>query len=187
MTAAIELISVPLAWPTLGRASMDSDQTLIARTLQDELPRPGSSEQATLRTSATTHPYGPMTAWSDSETRHRFEAGCYRSLHNLALDARPKRPHVQAPAEPDTSPDDDPRRHSASELERRERPQRLEPKLRSLRPDHRSLLVLRDLEEMPTARYTTCPSGPVKGRPHRTRGELIDVLRNNTYDWKLSA
>jgi hypothetical protein len=29
------------------------------------------------------------------------------------------------------------------------------------------------------------PLGTVKGRLHRARAELIEVLRNNTYDWEL--
>jgi RNA polymerase sigma-70 factor, ECF subfamily len=48
--------------------------------------------------------------------------------------------------------------------------------------------VLRDLEELPyedIALVLEVPLGTVKGRLHRARAELIEVLRNNTYDWEL--
>ena len=32
---------------------------------------------------------------------------------------------------------------------------------------------------------TDSPLGSVKGRLHRARNELIEILRNNTYDWEL--
>jgi RNA polymerase sigma-70 factor (ECF subfamily) len=76
------------------------------------------------------------------------------------------------------------------ELERRERQQRLELKLRGLRREYRSLLVLRDLEGLSydeIAEVLDMPLGSVKGRLHRARSELIELLRNNTYDWELPA
>jgi RNA polymerase sigma-70 factor (ECF subfamily) len=76
----------------------------------------------------------------------------------------------------------------AMQLETRERRERLEGKLRLLRPEHRAVLVLRDLEGLPyedIATATSMPLGSVKGRLHRARGELIDILRRNTYDWEL--
>ncbi len=66
----------------------------------------------------------------------------------------------------ETSADRDPRRQPAAELERRERQQRLELKLGLLRDDYRSLLVLRELEELPyedIARVLDMPLGSVKG------------------------
>ena len=74
------------------------------------------------------------------------------------------------------------------DLEQRERQERLEFKLRGLRPEYRSLLVLRDLEGLSygeIADVLEMPLGSVKGRLHRARGELIELLRNNTYDWEL--
>ena len=93
-------------------------------------------------------------------------------------------------AEPDTpeSIDPDVTRQPVTELERRERQQRLERKLEMLRPDHRSVLVLRDLEGLSygeIAEILEMPLGSVKGRLHRARGELIHLLRTNTYDWEL--
>ena len=81
-------------------------------------------------------------------------------------------------------------RQPATELERRERQQRLELKLGLLRPEYRSLLVLRDLEGLSyteIADVLEMPLGSVKGRLHRARDELIELLRNNTYDWELPA
>jgi RNA polymerase sigma-70 factor (ECF subfamily) len=50
------------------------------------------------------------------------------------------------------------------------------------------VLVLRDVEGLSyeeIATVTESPLGSVKGRLHRARAELIDVLRHNTYDWEL--
>jgi len=79
-------------------------------------------------------------------------------------------------------------RTPAERLEGRERQQRLESKVRSLSPAHRAVLVLRDIEGLTyeeIAEVTETPLGSVKGRLHRARGELIDILRRNTYDWEL--
>ena len=76
----------------------------------------------------------------------------------------------------------------ADRLEERERRERLELKLTGLRPAHRAVLVLRDLEGLTyeeIADITETPLGTVKGRLHRARGELIGLLRANTYDWEL--
>jgi RNA polymerase sigma-70 factor (ECF subfamily) len=73
-------------------------------------------------------------------------------------------------------------------LEERERMERLELKLRELRPEHRAVLVLRDLEDLSydeIAEVTETPLGSVKARLHRARRELIDLLRRNLYDWNL--
>ena len=77
-----------------------------------------------------------------------------------------------------------------NELETRERRERLENKVRLLSPAHRVVLVLRDIEGFSyeeIAVVTETPLGSVKGRLHRARGELIDILRHNTYDWELPA
>lgn len=84
--------------------------------------------------------------------------------------------------------DDDSTRQPVSELERRERQERLELKLEMLRTDYRSLVVLRDLEGLSygeIADILDMPLGSVKARLHRARSELIEILRNNTYDWEL--
>jgi RNA polymerase sigma-70 factor, ECF subfamily len=79
-------------------------------------------------------------------------------------------------------------RTPADQLELDERRDRLAGKLRLLSPAHRAVLVLRDLEGLSyeeIAVVTETPLGSVKGRLHRARRELIDVLRANTYDWDL--
>jgi RNA polymerase sigma factor (sigma-70 family) len=75
-----------------------------------------------------------------------------------------------------------------SQLEERERRERLELKLGALRREHRIVLVLRDLEGLSyeeIATVTESPVGSVKGRLHRARNELIEIMRANTYDWGL--
>jgi RNA polymerase sigma-70 factor (ECF subfamily) len=76
----------------------------------------------------------------------------------------------------------------ARELEASERRERLRSKLRLLSDAHRTVLVLRDLEGLSyyeIAETTDTPLGSVKGRLHRARAELADLLRRNTYDWGL--
>ena len=73
-------------------------------------------------------------------------------------------------------------------LEARERRRRLDVKVKGLSPQHRAVLVLRDIEGFTyeeIASVTDSPVGSVKARLHRARGELIDLLRRNTYDWEL--
>ncbi|MDQ4082737.1 MAG: hypothetical protein M3123_07600, partial [Actinomycetota bacterium] len=48
--------------------------------------------------------------------------------------------------------------------------------------------VLRDIEGLSyeeIAEVMETPVGTVKGRLHRARRELIEILRRNTYDWEL--
>ncbi len=186
----------------------DSDETLIARTLEGELT---AFEQLVERHRAVVHRVAARIAGREDAADvsqdaflrafHRldrfrgtapFRSWLLQITHNAAVDslARRQRHRVEAPHEDDASPDRDPRRQPVSELERRERQQRLEFKLRLLRSDYRSLLVLRDLEELPyeeIAQVLDLPLGTVKGRLHRARAELINLLRNNTYDWELPA
>ncbi len=120
-----------------------------------------------------------------------FRAWLLQIAHNAALNALArKRPEpVASSHEPNGDADTAPaEREPAAMLERSERSQRLEGKLRMLRPTYRSLLVLRDLEGLSyeeIAEVLDMPLGSVKGRLHRARGELIDALRNNAYDWEL--
>jgi RNA polymerase sigma-70 factor, ECF subfamily len=121
-----------------------------------------------------------------------FRAWLLRIAHNAALDAlsrrrsRPLEDEEQAEGEAATAGP----RTPAEQLEVRERRERLAAKLRLMQPTHRIVLVLRDLEGLSyeeIAEITESPLGSVKGRLHRARRELIEILRANTYDWELPA
>jgi RNA polymerase sigma-70 factor (ECF subfamily) len=119
-----------------------------------------------------------------------FRTWLLQITRNTALNALARarrRPTEPADSSPE-APDQDPVRQPVMELERQERQQRLELKLAGLRPEYRALLVLRDLEGLSyneIADVLEIPLGSVKGRLHRARSELIELLRNNTYDWEL--
>jgi RNA polymerase sigma-70 factor (ECF subfamily) len=121
-----------------------------------------------------------------------FRGWLLRIAHRAALDALERRKRIS------TTPSDELEDmvaldgpHTATpadELEVSERRERLERKLGQLRPAHRSVIVLRDLEGFSYEEISTLtaqPLGSVKGRLHRARGELIEILRSNTYDWEL--
>jgi RNA polymerase sigma-70 factor, ECF subfamily len=192
----------------LERRPMEPDETLIARTLEGEL---AAFEALVERHRAVVFRVaarivGPDDADDVSQDTflrafHRldqyrgtapFRTWLLQITQNTALNAlawarrRPSAPTDEAPE----TPDRDPQRQPVSELERRERRRRLELKLDALRPEYRSLLVLRDLEGLSyseIAGVLEMPLGSVKGRLHRARSELIELLRNNTYDWELPA
>jgi RNA polymerase sigma-70 factor, ECF subfamily len=122
-----------------------------------------------------------------------FRSWLLRIVHNSALDTLARRrdevlvePTLDAvPTRPLGSP---PARQPAQQLEEGERRDRLHSKLRLLTPPHRAVLILRDLEGLTydeIADVTESPLGSVKGRLHRARRELVDILRANTYDWEL--
>lgn len=120
-----------------------------------------------------------------------FRAWLLRVTRNTALNWLER--EAARPVLSKTDPDDVEREHvvpgtPAERLEEDERRARLLWKIRQLRPEHRAVLVLRDLEDLSydeIADATGAPLGSVKGRLHRARGELIEILRNNTYDWGL--
>ncbi|MEA2145790.1 MAG: hypothetical protein QOG59_1377 [Solirubrobacteraceae bacterium] len=119
-----------------------------------------------------------------------FRSWLLQITQNVALDylARRRRQATGPLDDGEATPDPDPRRQPASTLERQERQERLERKLELLRPDYRALLVLRELEDLSydeIAAILEMPLGSVKGRLHRARGDLIELMRNNTYDWEL--
>jgi RNA polymerase sigma-70 factor (ECF subfamily) len=187
---------------------MEPDETLIERTLQGELTAFEDLVQRhrgiVFRVAARI--VGPDDAEDvsqDAFLRAFHRLGQYRGAstfrtwllqitQNTALNAiarTRRRPSATVGESPEMA-DRDPVRQPVTELERRERQQRLELKLRGLRPEYRSLLVLRDLEGLSyneIADVLDMPLGSVKGRLHRAREELIDLLRNNTYDWELPA
>lgn len=121
----------------------------------------------------------------------RFRSWLLQIVHNTALNAAARRMPEPVGGGEELEPalvSADRTREPASRLEHRERAERLGLKLRGLRPEHRAVLVLRDLEGLSyeeIAQITDAPLGSVKGRLHRARSELIDTLRRNTYDWEL--
>lgn len=187
---------------------MDSDETLIARTLDGKLT---AFEQLVERHRGVVFRVAARIVGQDEAEdvsqdaflrafhrleRYRGEAP-FRSwllqiTQNAALNAlaRKQRETLDpAPGSQEYSATE-PHRQPAVELQRRERKERLGLKLGLLRPDYRALLILRDLEEFSydeIAQVLDMPLGSVKGRLHRARGELIELLRNNTYDWELPA
>jgi RNA polymerase sigma-70 factor, ECF subfamily len=119
-----------------------------------------------------------------------FRSWLLQITHHTALDHLARR--LRLPAAQDEPPAEVPepqeRRTPAEELESAERRARLEMKIAAMRPAHRIVLVLRDIEGLSydeIAAVTDMPIGSVKGRLHRARGELIELLRANTYDWEL--
>lgn len=187
---------------------MESDENLIARTRQGEL---AAFEQLVERHRSivfrvAARIVGPDDAEDVSQDAflrafHRldqyrgtatFRTWLLQITQNTALNrlAWARRRPTEATGEPGDAADRDPVHQPAAALEDRERQERLELKLRTLRPEYRSLLVLRDLEGLSyneIADVLDMPIGSVKGRLHRARGELIELLRKNTYDWELPA
>lgn len=121
-----------------------------------------------------------------------FRAWVLGIARNSALDALAARRRRPAP---DDTPDDRGGRllgvapHTPAHLlDERERRERLRMKLQLLSPRHRDVLVLRELEGLSydeIAEATQSPLGSVKGRLHRARDELAELLRANAYDWEL--
>ncbi len=122
-----------------------------------------------------------------------FRAWLLQITHNAAINTATRRRPVPVDSTLELAHDRDPpdsERRPVESLERREREQRLQLKLGALRESYRSLVVLRDLEGLSyqeIAQLLEMPVGSVKGRLHRARGELIELLRNNTYDWDLPS
>ena len=118
-----------------------------------------------------------------------FRSWLLRIAHNSALNALEQRRRGEDPRERGEEIDiEDPGRRPADELEVSERAERLAYKLQEVQPAHRTVLVLRDVEGLSyqeIAEITESPVGSVKGRLHRARRELIEILRGNTYDWEL--
>ena len=121
-----------------------------------------------------------------------FRSWLLRIAQNAALnELERRRPLSVEPADEESSGGDETAaRTPADALEARERRERLRAKLTLMQPAHRAVLVLRDLEGLSydeIASVTQTPLGSVKGRLHRARRELIDILRANTYDWGVPA
>jgi RNA polymerase sigma-70 factor (ECF subfamily) len=122
-----------------------------------------------------------------------FRSWLLQIAHNAALNAlQRRRPEPVDPLAEGVEPamTVGGQRTPADRLEARERAERLAGKLQSLSSTHRTVLVLRDVEGLSyeeIAEVTDAPLGSVKGRLHRARGELIELLRRNSYDWELPS
>jgi RNA polymerase sigma-70 factor (ECF subfamily) len=117
-----------------------------------------------------------------------FRAWLMRIVQYAAFDVLERRRRVDERETHEDAVDVGHERTPASLLEEDERRTRLARKVELLRPEHRLVIVLRDVEgwsyeEIAVA--TGMPLGSVKGRLHRALMELIDVLRRNAYDWEL--
>jgi RNA polymerase sigma-70 factor (ECF subfamily) len=191
----------------LDRA-VDSDEGLIERTRQGELAAfellvhrhrnvvyrtaariVGPTEAEDVTQDAFLRAYHRLDQYSG---RGAFRTWLLQITQNAAFNtlARARRRPTDSDLESHHIPDRDPVRQPAARLEDRERARRLELKLGALRPEYRTLLVLRDLEGLSyteIAEILGMPLGTVKGRLHRARDQLIDLLRHNTYDWELPA
>jgi RNA polymerase sigma-70 factor (ECF subfamily) len=119
-----------------------------------------------------------------------FRAWLLQITHNAAVDhlSRRRPEPVEDAGEQSEGAEREVARLPAERLESRERIARLESKLRGLSPEHRVVLVLRDVEGLSyeeIAGITEAPLGTVKTRLFRARRDLIEMLRTNTYDWEL--
>ena len=117
-----------------------------------------------------------------------FRAWLLRIAHNTAVTATERRT-IGAVALADlTGESESEPLTPAEQLEAAERRRRLSTKVRGLSPQHRTVLVLRDVEGFSyeeIAEVTSAPVGSVKARLHRARREMIDMLQRNAYDWEL--
>lgn len=120
-----------------------------------------------------------------------FKVWMMRIVHNTAINTLEKRrpTPVETVEEHEAGPDAE-ALSPISMVERSEARQLLAGKITQLRPEHRAVLVLRDIEGLSysdIAEVVKVPVGTVKGRLHRARAELVDLLRHNSYDWELPA
>ena len=201
-----ELLVVPEAVTsrTAGRTSGPSDDLLVTRAASGDLRAFGLLVQrhraVVLR--VATRLVGPNEAEDVAQDAflrafHRldrlrqvgsFKAWLMRIVQHAALDALERRRRVDEREAHEEVTDLGHERTPARLLEEDERRARLAVKVKALNPEHRLVLVLRDVEGFSyeeIAVATGMPLGSVKGRLHRARGELIDVLRHNAYDWEL--
>jgi RNA polymerase sigma-70 factor (ECF subfamily) len=130
--------------------------------------------------------YHRLTRW---RAEGPFRTWLLHIAHNSAIDALHARRVSVLPLDEAAHevPDAD-ERTPAARLETAERLRRLDVKLKGLRLEHRTVLVLRDIEGLTydeIATVSDMPLGSVKARLHRARAEFIDALRRNTYDWEL--
>ena len=196
------------SFPSSGIPVTESDEVLIARTLRGDLGAferlverhrdvvfrvasriVGRDDAEDVSQDAFLRAFTRLEKFRGEST---FRTWLLQITQRVAFRSvsRARRRGMVADAALEDPPDRDSSRQPVTELERRERQQRLEVKLSLLHSQYRALIVLRDLEGLSYAEIATIldmPIGSVKGRLHRARGELIGLLRKNTYDWELPA
>lgn len=182
---------------------MESDESLVTRTLRGELSAfetlverhraaveqvatrvVGRQEAEDVAQDSLLRAFHTLQSFRGEAS---FRTWLLRVTRNTALNALARRRPQVTRAE-ERPGDGAPVASPARELEEHERQERLRAKISALRPPHRSVLVLSDLEGLSyreIADLTDVPLGTVKGRLSRARLELIAMLRDNTYDWEL--
>lgn len=117
----------------------------------------------------------------------RYYTWLYRIAMNHAIDLRRRTRHratslrveEQAATTPDRSAP------AATSLEQKESVQQLQAALQRLSPEHRVVLILKDLEGLryeEIAEVVEVPIGTVRSRLHRARLELKDILAPGSAD-----
>lgn len=117
-----------------------------------------------------------------------FRSWLLQIVHNAALNASARRRTRTATLADEPVGSEAAVGGPAERLESRERQARLQAKLALMPAVYRELVVLRDVEGLSyeeIAHVSQMPLGSVKGRLHRARAQLIELLRRNTYDWEL--
>ena len=109
-----------------------------------------------------------------------FYTWVYRIAINLALSDLRKRRHEVSVAAPFDPPDERSGGDPAAALERAERAEQIQQALNALAPDHRTVVVMKEFDDL---RYDeigailNIPVGTVRSRLHRARCELRERLR----------
>jgi RNA polymerase sigma-70 factor (ECF subfamily) len=109
-----------------------------------------------------------------------FYTWVYRIAVNLALSSLRKRRRIVSAAVPIDPPDLRVEGDPSAALERAERAERIQQALDALAPDHRTIVVMKEFDDL---RYDEIgamlgiPVGTVRSRLHRARCELRDRLR----------
>jgi RNA polymerase sigma factor (sigma-70 family) len=146
----------------------------------------GEEEAEDIAQDAFLRAYHRLERWRGEGS---FRTWLLHIAHNSAVDAVAAK-RIDAVAMDTTTDEiaDRAERTPAARLESAERLRRLDVKLKGLSPQHRTVLVLRDVEGLSYGEISAVaemPLGSVKARLHRARAEFVDALRHNTYDWEL--
>jgi RNA polymerase sigma-70 factor, ECF subfamily len=119
------------------------------------------------------------------EFRSSFSTWLYRIAANLAIDFRRRAGrHVVLhgdDAESELGRLPNPRGDSFSETSRRELSQRIKGALKQLTPEHRAVILLREVEGLSydeISEVLQCPRGTVMSRLHYARNRMREILKD---------